>query len=271
MARLSIEDKWWTDPRRFRLAELIGDNPANPVLADAVMLPVWYMSQQFWKSGRKKIPESVFKTLNQHQAIFDADLAVKHGSFVYVRGTRQFHEWLALVVEAGSKGGKTIRNKRSPSEAIAKPSTSSREASYSSSSSCSVSSSVLKQDKECQLQLESPQAAQPAGAGLPLLAKIWNEEAKTLPKVKASNAARNRRIEARYQENPDPSYWREVIRKVTASAFCRGKNDRGWRATFDWLLQPETHLKVTEGKYDLVSPQGQGSGMRYVKSEATSG
>lgn len=38
--------------------------------------------------------------------------------------------------------------------------------------------------------------------------------------------------------------------RISTSDFCRGKNERGWVATFDWLLQPDTAIKVLEGKYD---------------------
>jgi hypothetical protein len=34
------------------------------------------------------------------------------------------------------------------------------------------------------------------------------------------------------------------------SAFCRGENDRGWRADFDFLLQPKSFTKLLEGAYD---------------------
>jgi hypothetical protein len=38
---------------------------------------------------------------------------------------------------------------------------------------------------------------------------------------------------------------------MDASPFCRGETgDRGWRASFDFLLKPDTATKVLEGKYD---------------------
>ena len=43
----------------------------------------------------------------------------------------------------------------------------------------------------------------------------------------------------------------EAFRKVEASNFCKGENDRGWRADFDWLIKNDHNIiKVLEGKYD---------------------
>lgn len=41
----------------------------------------------------------------------------------------------------------------------------------------------------------------------------------------------------------------EAISAVECSPFCRGENDRGWRANFDFLLQPSSFTKLTEGTY----------------------
>lgn len=46
------------------------------------------------------------------------------------------------------------------------------------------------------------------------------------------------------------SGWLEVIRRINASSFLRGETERGWKASPDWLLQPDTAAKVLEGKYD---------------------
>jgi hypothetical protein len=102
MPRLNIEDTWWTDPRRYQLARLVGSKRT----ADGLMLEAWLLAQSFWGNGRKKIPLMAFLEITDNQFIFDCDLAVKHGGFVYVRGTRQYHEWYATLKESSAKGGK---------------------------------------------------------------------------------------------------------------------------------------------------------------------
>ena len=84
------------------------------------------------------------------------------------------------------------------------------------------------------------------------LVALWNAECGDLPKCrglsKTRRAAVHRRLEERAIVGDDG--WRVVIQRIAASTFCRGENDRAWRATFDWLLQPDVALKVLEGKYD---------------------
>ncbi len=82
------------------------------------------------------------------------------------------------------------------------------------------------------------------------LQKLWNENCGELPKSTSLSASRIVSCKARWRENALEGYWREVIIRVARSPFCNGTNDRGWRATFDWVLKPDTHIKITEGKYD---------------------
>ena len=43
----------------------------------------------------------------------------------------------------------------------------------------------------------------------------------------------------------------ECFKKVQASDFCKGENERGWQADFDWLIKNDNNMvKVLEGKYD---------------------
>jgi hypothetical protein len=80
------------------------------------------------------------------------------------------------------------------------------------------------------------------------LIEIWNQNCGALAKVKKSNASRDRKSKARFGELSE-SDWIEVVQRIAASDFCNGQNDRGWRASFDFLLRPDTALKVLEGQY----------------------
>lgn len=114
MARVNIEESWWTDPRRFKLGEELG----SLAMADGLVVQAWHLSQQFWGNGRKKIPMIIFQQIQNNQLLFRHKLALRQGGFVYVRGTSQFHEWYAQYKESGAKGGKSKANrlKRTPSE-----------------------------------------------------------------------------------------------------------------------------------------------------------
>jgi hypothetical protein len=84
---------------------------------------------------------------------------------------------------------------------------------------------------------------------LPALAKLWNLYSNNLPKVKASNYKRKKAADLRLKEFGEEN-WIKAITRVAISDFCNGLNDRSWVATFDWILQPDSYLKITEGKYD---------------------
>lgn len=86
------------------------------------------------------------------------------------------------------------------------------------------------------------------------LRALWNEKAApVLPRCTVLSEKRHVRAKARLRERPLPE-WPEVIRRMNASPFCLGSAK--WRATFDWILQPDTATKILEGSYDRGQPLG---------------
>jgi hypothetical protein len=87
------------------------------------------------------------------------------------------------------------------------------------------------------------------------LAELWNSNSHPeMPKLNMSLfAPTGKRWKAsvlRLKEQPELAYWRSIIERIALSSFCRGVNERGWRADFDFLTRQDTHIKVGEGKYD---------------------
>jgi hypothetical protein len=60
---------------------------------------------------------------------------------------------------------------------------------------------------------------------------------------------RKKAAEQRLKEFPDQEFWRQVFSKIPKTPFLRGENDRKWKASFDWLLRPDSATKVMEGFY----------------------
>lgn len=83
------------------------------------------------------------------------------------------------------------------------------------------------------------------------LMSLWNDLTQPpIPKCLKLSKARVQKAKVRLAEH-DLGWWREVVIRINASDFCRGQSDRGWVATFDWLVANEdSALKVLEGKYD---------------------
>lgn len=70
------------------------------------------------------------------------------------------------------------------------------------------------------------------------------------------------------------SVWRQVFKRINASAFCRGGSDSKWVADFDWAIRPEgakpePATKVLEGAYDRHTGPPVREEHEYVDSRPT--
>ncbi len=93
-------------------------------------------------------------------------------------------------------------------------------------------------------------AREPVASALPPEALYWNANCGALPKVAAWNPSRQRHLEARRRDKFWADNFKGVVLLVVKSDFLTGKNDRGWRADFMWLVErPDALAKVMEGKY----------------------
>lgn len=81
--------------------------------------------------------------------------------------------------------------------------------------------------------------------------EAWNElaEERGLAKVVKVTPNRKRQIQARLKEY-HPDDWSKALGAIYRSKFLCGENDRGWKADFDFLLQPKSFVKLVEGSYD---------------------
>jgi hypothetical protein len=103
MARVNIEDCWWTDPRRTALQRMGVD-------ADGVAMRAWKLAQDFWKHGRALVPKGLFETLDGAADLIKVGLAEIRESSVYIKGSSAYLDWIAekreRVKEAGRLGGR---------------------------------------------------------------------------------------------------------------------------------------------------------------------
>lgn len=58
---------------------------------------------------------------------------------------------------------------------------------------------------------------------------------------------RKRTLRARLKDDDWAADWREAMAEIPDIGFCCGKNDRGWVATLDWFLRPDTVRHLVEG------------------------
>jgi hypothetical protein len=86
----------------------------------------------------------------------------------------------------------------------------------------------------------------------------WNVMASQtgLPKIAKSSTERRAKAKTRLRDQFFRDNWREGIEAIKERGFLRGQNDRGWEATIDWFLKPESLIRIVEGQYkDKVPTQ----------------
>ncbi len=77
---------------------------------------------------------------------------------------------------------------------------------------------------------------------------LYHELCPKMQKVLVLNKTRKGHINARFSEF-GLSKITEVLRFAGESDFLNGKNDRAWKADFEWIMRPENFIKILEGKY----------------------
>jgi hypothetical protein len=81
--------------------------------------------------------------------------------------------------------------------------------------------------------------------------EVWNDGAPAwgLKPIRKLTPHRRRKLQTRIRENSIDEFT-EAIAAIGRSPFLRGENSRGWRADFDWMLEPKNFTKLIEGTYD---------------------
>lgn len=103
MARINIEECWWSDPRRSKLIRLLGGDTRK---ADGLAIETWRLAQEFWKHDRKLVPLTHFQALEDSQFLIEASLVEVRGDHVYIRGSSQYLEWVKEQRESASLAGR---------------------------------------------------------------------------------------------------------------------------------------------------------------------
>lgn len=79
---------------------------------------------------------------------------------------------------------------------------------------------------------------------------LFNKTCPSLSKVNKLTDGRKKKLAARWKDMPDLQQWESLFKLVEQTPFLTGQNDRGWKASFDWLIENDTNvMKVLEGKY----------------------
>ena len=88
---------------------------------------------------------------------------------------------------------------------------------------------------------------------------MWNECCPSFPKLLTISENRKNKMRNRIAEMGGTEKALEILKgifqKMESSAFLKGDNKRGWKASFDWLFENDKNwVKVWEGNYDRNNP-----------------
>ena len=78
---------------------------------------------------------------------------------------------------------------------------------------------------------------------------LYNDTCISFAKITALSDSRKKLIKAR-AEQYDLQTIQKVFETAQASDFLKGKNARGWKANFDWLMNDANFAKVLDGNYN---------------------
>lgn len=264
MARVNVEEGAFGDARLTRLERLMGWDHRTAL---GCLVLLWHESQEGLRDHgtAAEIASWCWALPNETDALVRALAAVgyiverKDGTFT-IQGNSKQIEWRVAQIEKSRKGAEATRARwerlkaqgqapgHAPGLAPARPQADPMQGNAGQGNA----------DKK-----ESAAPPPPADAGPPALklvevsakltpqqlAEIWNSHCGDLPRCKGIGVKRRAAMMRRIKEHPDPLVWLDAIKRIAASDFCRGDNNRGWRANIDFLLQPDTLLKVQEGSY----------------------
>lgn len=226
-----------------------GDLVQNPfLLALWVRLLTWAHwkpSKIMWEGHQRDLPAGAvvfgFRELAQH---WDCSTSTIH------KWSHYLHKTERITLETGTRGSLAIiRNWELYQSQDDDEQTPSEHGANTERTRAEHGANLIEEDKKGRRKKE---------VYLPPLAEIWNQNRGSLPQVLGCSKTRLSSAKARWEEKPDPEYWATIVRKLAASSFCQGGGKDGWRATFDFLLQPDTQHKALEGKYDERAPRANG-------------
>lgn len=85
-----------------------------------------------------------------------------------------------------------------------------------------------------------------------VIVDMYHDICKSYPRVRSVSDSRREAIKAR-QDTYSLDDFREMFEKSESSDFMKGKNNRNWSATFDWMIRDANFAKILDGNYDNKS------------------
>lgn len=117
------------------------------------------------------------------------------------------------------------------------------------SQSCHDTDKDKELDKIKDKELEKKEEKKEENITCKQVVDLFNSLCPSFPSIRSLSEARKKAIKARSKTYSIDEF-RTLFCKAEASDFLKGRNDRNWSATFDWLIKDANMAKVLDGNYD---------------------
>lgn len=84
---------------------------------------------------------------------------------------------------------------------------------------------------------------------LATIRELYNSVCGSYPRLVKMSEARKKAVRARLRAGYTVDDFQRLFEMAEASSFLKGKNNRNWTATFDWLIADANMAKVLDGNY----------------------
>ena len=89
------------------------------------------------------------------------------------------------------------------------------------------------------------------------VALTYNKICESFPTCTQLSTARKKQIKICFDNGLTLEDFEKAFTKAQASSFMKGNNQRGWKATFDWITKYNNICKILDGNYDDKEPDPQ--------------
>jgi hypothetical protein len=123
--------------------------------------------------------------------------------------------------------------------------------------------------EQCLETLENQACGVTEGGSPEAMVLIYEQERGALPQIGRLNEERRGRCVQRLRDGLTLDDFRAAIQRARATPFLAGGGERGWRASFDWLIANDTNVrKVLDGVYDGIPRRSEGAPARSREAAA---
>ena len=104
----------------------------------------------------------------------------------------------------------------------------------------------IEKEKEKEIEIEKEKREK---VNYQEIVDMYNDTCVSFPTLRTLSDARKKAINARLKTYSLDDF-RLTFEKAEASSFLKGKNERNWSATFDWMIKDSNMAKILDGNYD---------------------